>query len=402
MPQDHRPNRIDRQRPDAPILAGFGAHKVGVQTLHLINPDQLDIRHATNTNTPSYDRPLTVEMWYPADSPTAPGTQYHTVLRDGVTSVTLSGSAIRDAAPIAAARMCPLVILSHGYPGNRFLMSHLGENLASKGYVVASIDHTDSTYQDKSPLGSTLINRPYDTRFVINALADMHDGPAHLADTDRVAIIGYSMGGYGALVSGGAGVSQAAVDFAGGAPAGLLGCHQVGDPRHLAQKDRRLKAIVPIGPWGRARGIWDAAGLAGLSTPMLLIAGSADDVSGYADGMRRIFEETIATSRHLLTFDHAGHNAAAPIPAPEESWHPVDTLDFVPFEHYADTVWDGVRMNNIAQHFITAFLGQHLKSDPAMAAFLGAVPDQSPAETWPGFAPGTQRGLRLEYRQPLG
>ena len=27
-------------------------------------------------------------------------------------------------------------------------MSHLGENLASKGYVVVSIDHPESTYDD--------------------------------------------------------------------------------------------------------------------------------------------------------------------------------------------------------------------------------------------------------------
>jgi len=35
------------------------------------------------------------------------------------------------------------VIISHGYPGNRFLLSHLAENLASKGFVVAAPDHPD-------------------------------------------------------------------------------------------------------------------------------------------------------------------------------------------------------------------------------------------------------------------
>ncbi len=51
----------------------------------------------------------------------------------------------------------PLVILSHGYPGNRYLLSHFGENLASKGYVVTSIDHTGSTYADQAAFGSTLV-----------------------------------------------------------------------------------------------------------------------------------------------------------------------------------------------------------------------------------------------------
>ena len=67
---------------------------------------------------------------------------------------------MRDAAPAAAAGGYPLVILSHGYPGNRYLLGHLGENLASKGFVVASIDHPDSTYDDQKAFASTLYNRP--------------------------------------------------------------------------------------------------------------------------------------------------------------------------------------------------------------------------------------------------
>jgi predicted dienelactone hydrolase len=54
------------------------------------------------------------------------------------------------------------VIISHGYPGNRFLMSHIGENLASKGFVCVSIDHKDSTYDDQKAFASTLYNRPFD------------------------------------------------------------------------------------------------------------------------------------------------------------------------------------------------------------------------------------------------
>ena len=35
--------------------------------------------------------------------------------------------------------------------------------------------------------------------------------------------------------------------------------------------------------------------------------------------------------------------------------------NFAPFEHYADPVWDTVRMNNIAQHVVAGFLDRHLK-----------------------------------------
>jgi predicted dienelactone hydrolase len=368
-------NRIDLIRPDAPALAALGAHPVGVQTLHLVDPGRIDILNTTEATLAHYDRPLPVEMWYPAAPGTVPGTTYHTLLRDGHRAIALQGRATRDA--VRAGGDFPLVIISHGYPGNRMLMAHLGENLASKGYVVASIDHTDSTYSDKAAFGSTLYNRPLDTAFVLDAMADH-------ADTSAIAIIGYSMGGYGALISGGAGLAEDVMAEDVVPPQGLL-------RRHLTPRvDPRLAAIVPIGAWGRQRGAWDAAGMAGLRVPALIIAGSADAVSGYEDGMRLIFTEAAGTTRHLLTYQDAAHNAGAPIPAPSEAWEPSPHLDFMPFDHYADAVWDSVRMNNITQHFVTAFLGLHLKGEAGMADFL--------TDQWTGFVDGTARGLRLEMR----
>jgi predicted dienelactone hydrolase len=269
----------------------------------------------------------------------------------------------------------PLVILSHGYPGNRFLMSHLAEALAARGYRVAAIDHADSTYGDAAYLsgqafGSTLVNRPLDTAFVLGALG-----------AEKAAIVGYSMGGYGALVAGGAQVAREALALEGAGPVARLWaqhCEAVADPR--------LGAIVTFGPWGRQMGLWDAEGMAKLSVPLLIIAGSEDTISGYATGMRRIFDEAIGVERQMLTFQGAGHNAGAPIPAPVEAWTPVPWLDFPPFEHYADAVWDSVRMNNIAQHAVAAFLGRHLKGD-------APVPDvEAPGLLWESRAAGGAAG----------
>ena len=36
-------NRVDRQLPNAPELAAYGDHAVGVRTLEMTNPDQIDI-----------------------------------------------------------------------------------------------------------------------------------------------------------------------------------------------------------------------------------------------------------------------------------------------------------------------------------------------------------------------
>lgn len=57
-------NRIDRIRPDAPDLAAYGTLPIGVQTLSFVNPGQIDIVNTTADAQPTYDRPLTVEVWY--------------------------------------------------------------------------------------------------------------------------------------------------------------------------------------------------------------------------------------------------------------------------------------------------------------------------------------------------
>ena len=368
------PNRIDIKRPDAPELAGFGRHPVGVQTLVLTNPNQIDVMAATDASQPRADRALTVEYWYPAAAGTLPGGDYPTVMRDGHRKLVLHGMATRDA--VAGDTSGPLVIISHGFPGNRMLQAHFAEHLASHGYRVASIDHRDSTYDDPAYLGgqafgSTLVNRPLDTAFVAAELGGDY------------AIIGYSMGGYGALIAAGAGLAEAMVTAEGAPPARLLA-------RHVRPVvPARLKAILPIGPWGRHRGFWDAAGLAAMRLPCLIMAGSGDEVSDYAGGMRRIFTEA-GGPRWLLTFAAAGHNAAAPIPAPAESWQSSAHLEDPPHNHYADPVWDTVRMNNIAQHYALAFLDWHLKGDASRATYF--------APGWKGFAEGRAPGLTLEAR----
>ena len=415
----HAQNRIDGQSPDAPALSAYGSLPVGVRQLDLVNSDQIDIlaidpalpKPAT---LPRYDRPLTVEMWYPALEGSTGSTSLSAYLRDGTTEVSLEGRAIRDAAPAATSTPFPLVMLSHGYPGNRFLMSHLAENIASKGYVVASIDHTDSTYRTQDAFGSTLVNRPLDQLFVLDEMARMNadatSDMAGLIDADNTGLIGYSMGGYGAVITAGGGVTETSVGYPWGAPHGTLGIHQQGSDSHNALPDPRINTAIAIGPWGMNAGFWDAEGLAGIDIPMMFIAGSDDTVSLYEGGVRALWEGAIGVDRTLLTFDGAGHNAAAPIPAPSESDYFNTQLGFNVSEHYSDPIWDSVRMNNIAQHFVTAWLDIELKGETDKDAYFEVIevgsdgvwsqnPDGSFAADhtyWTGFQEGAADGLRLE------
>lgn len=409
-------NPIDLIRPDAPARAAYGSYPVGVVSRSFTDAGSADVIGAQEAqgDLPRADRTLTAEIWYPATEGTEPGTTYETVLRDGETPVTLSGRAARDAAP--ASGTYPLVVISHGYPGNRFLMSHLGENLASKGYVAVAVDHPDSTYDDMELFASTLVNRPLDQAFLIDAMAEMEGEIGTIIDADNAGLVGYSMGGYGALILGGAGLSETAVTreepAAFVAPRDLLDQHAAGSDSHAGLVDARVKAVIGIGPWGRNHDFWDAAGLAGFEKPLLLVAGDQDDVSGYAD-MRKIFEETTDTDRYLLSFEGANHNAAAPIPAPQNSWETSEKLGWAPFEHYADAVWDSTRMNNVLQHFATAWFDLHLKGEAESDRFFDLVEnaedgvwsmDDAGEPTrehtyWVGFPDRTAKGLRMEFRQ---
>lgn len=396
-------NRIDIQRPDAPELAAPGPHDVGVRTIEVVHEGQPDVLAG---GAATYDRPLTLEIWYPADlQGAAPGGDYLDVqMANSDEKITLHGQAVRDAEPLSAEGPYPLVILSHGYPGNRFLIAHFGENLASKGYVVASIDHFESTYENKLGFASTLANRSPDQLFVLDSLARLGAGTdgflSGLVDADNSAVIGYSMGGYGAVLSAGAGLSEAALTT-GMAPAEALAPLMAGSEEFVANRDSRLKAAVAIGPWGAHYGLWDEAGLAGIEMPLLVMGGTLDEVSDYENGIRRIFEGATNAERYMLTFQGAGHNAAAPMPPPDEA---TTGGPGSPFEHYADFVWANARMNNVAQHFVTAFLELHLKGDEAMAPYLavesGGWREAAGDRSWLGFGERTTRGLVIEHAGP--
>lgn len=391
--------------PDAPALSARGNYHIGVQTLNLINKNQIDILNAKEGNEPLYDRPLTVELWYPSsiDSSLAAIIEYEDVLglagnpERPLIPFTFKGRAIRDASPIETDDSFPLVVVSHGYVGSRFLMTYLTENLASKGYIVVAIDHTESTFKDAAGFQSTLLNRSKDILFVVNEIADLtsRDKQHSLSgkvDADRTAVIGYSMGGYGALNAAGAGYSDIALNFFKGITGGSTALESRGTLNESYKKslDPRIKAVVAFAPWGMERGVWDNEGLKGLKTPVFFIAGSEDDISGYEKGIKAIYEGAINANRYLLTYDNARHNVA---PNPPQAATMKDGLHIDEYYRYAEPSWDERRINNINQHFITAFLGIHLKGEEH-DAYLNLKEDSN-EKTWFGFIPRSSTGLSL-------
>jgi len=396
--------------PDAPILSARGTYKVGVKTLQLIHSDQIDILNSKKNNDSIYDRPLTIEVWYPAllNENEKEEISYDEVMGDfnnpdrPLIPFTFKGRAAREANTDKSGGPYPLIIISHGYTGSRYLMTYLTENLASKGYVVVAIDHTDSTFRDAAGFNSTLLNRSLDNLFILNEIdrlsKESNSFLAGLVNTNNTGLIGYSMGGYGVINIAGGGYSKIAAGFFASMSKGnnALEKRMVGNSEFIKSFDKRIKAIVALAPWGMERGIWDSEGLAGIKIPTFYIAGSKDDISGYEKGIKAIYKGAINSERYLLTYKNARHNIA-PNPPPELATLPGLHID--EYLRYADSVWDQRRINNINQHFITAFLGIKLKNNTDYSPYLEAkgFDEQDP---WEGFLPRTSVGLELRMDSP--
>jgi predicted dienelactone hydrolase len=375
---------------DAPELAPRGSYQVGVRTIDLVHRGQVDILRVDKQTgkAPPYDRPLKVEVWYPAVIP--PGQEERTAYEmpvpgghgfAGAAVFSIPGKALRDATALGG-KQFPLVIVSHGYPGSRYFLSYLTENLASKGYVVAAIDHTDSVFDAIKGFESTLLNRSNDQLFTVESLEQLARQPDHflhgVADMSKVAIVGYSMGGYGAITSAGAGYSEASslMKFV---PGGYLRDWAADSAKFRSADRSRIKAIVAIAPWGEQPpySAWDAAGLAAIRIPALFIAGDHDDVANFANGIRPAFERAVNSQRCLLVYENARHNTGGDPAAPGIQ------LPYSLMQSFDEPVWRKDRITSINQHFITAFLDRYLKGDQTKAPYLHVEPELSNDGKWP-------------------
>ena len=378
------------QPPVTPELAFPGSYAVGVATITATDPKRLN----TSNFILNIERQLVLEVWYPAVLPEQESklATYKNVTRLQ-NPFELQGEAYRDA-PALSEGSFPLILLSHGFTGYRTQMFYLGEHLASHGYVVVGIDHTGSTNADiketeDRPAGftDTLYNRARDQQFLLDYFADQTSPVEAIVDTDRAAIIGHSMGGFGAINT-------------------IGGCYafeseffkQLGVPTPIAmvlpfalnscfggreQLDSRWKAVQLLAPWGGEASVHDIEAMATITVPSFYLAGDQDNTSGFENGIKRLHERTGSKHNYLLVFENARHNIG-PHPAPKASF----ATDFE-LGHYFDPVWDTETINRVVEHMSLAFLDCHVKTDPASCAYL---PTRESSEQY--------KGADYQFRDP--
>jgi len=385
-----------------PELSGKGNYNVGVKTLSITNPSQFD--PVTQTLK---DRKLTIEVWYPATKTVvADKTVYHNETRTGI-PFTLQADAIRNAQSHAMVdgKKFPLIVLSHGYTGYRTIMFYLGEHLASHGYIVAAIDHTDSTNAEvdlvKSPFSgfvSTLLNRSRDQQFTLNHFTTKPHFLSKIIDSKTAGLIGYSMGGYGAVNTVGGCYQfneQAVATFTGlketkqiQQALALLNSCAGGQYKNITVDDK-WQAAMALAPWGGQHGLFSAEGLKNIKTPILYVGGDLDDISGY-HGIKSLYEQTGANNKYLLTYKNARHNIA-PHPAPKASFG--SELDI---GHYFEPTWSSITLNNTNKHFALALMDCHVKKQQEKCEYLALSKNSNQLST-DGKTPSVWKGFDHRY-----
>ncbi|MEJ6396643.1 alpha/beta hydrolase family protein [Yoonia sp. 208BN28-4] len=227
---------------------------------------------------PIRDTDVDFHIWYPAD----PGGRAVTVGGNGV----FFGTAAGRKAPHRAGRF-PMVIMSHGAGGNAGQFGWIAQELAAAGYVVVLPNHPGTTSRNASAQAAVRVwERPADVSAVIDAIvAAPKDYP--FIDTDRIAALGFSAGGYTAMAVSGARVDPDALQsFCDDGDHGMSDCaflerggvdlHAMDlSPAAQDLRDPRIGAAVVVDP-----GIVEtmtADSLTAIEIPMLVINLGAED-----------------------------------------------------------------------------------------------------------------------------
>lgn len=245
------------------------------------------------------DRPLPVEVWYPATDAHS-GQDVDAATRDHYELIPgLPPSwqdAVRDATPRAGT--LPLVVFSHGFGAHRRQSTFFCTHLASHGYVVAAVEHTGNTVVETvqtmmaaqlegavppnldAILSEVIPPRPADVSFVIDRLlAGAADGVPAI-DADRIGMSGHSFGGWTTLMAAG--------------------------------RDGRIRAALPLAPAGGwsplppTQALTDALDFSwGRDVPTLFLVADLDTLLPLR-GMRELFART-QSSKKMLILENADH-----------------------------------------------------------------------------------------------
>ena len=254
----------------------------------------------------SAPRPLRTAVWYPAAATAA---ESETIFGGPPDTEVFSPVTVAPGAEISKAKpKYPLVLLSHGTGGSAVQMMWLGYYLASRGYIVAAVNHHGNTAAERQPAAQGFLlywERARDLSVLLDKLlADPLFGPR--IDRERIGAAGFSLGGYTVISIAGGRFSPSQFESFCQSPQRDFTCEPQPEfpdaPKLFAElknaspptresivvreslsragysyRDRRIKRVFAIAP--ALGGGFTKAGLSRISIPVAIVVGQADKVT---------------------------------------------------------------------------------------------------------------------------
>lgn len=247
----------------------------------------------------------------------------------------------------------PLIIFSHGFSSMKEGGAHIGQHLASHGYLVVAADYPLTSYKaEGGPMMQDVANQPADVSFLIDNLLQWNNSAEHMffgrIDPERIGATGVSLGG----------MTTTIVSF------------------HPASHDPRIKAAASIaGPLS----MFNADFFSHREIPFMMLATEQDPMVDYRGNARQVLERVKGSQ--LVTISGGSHTGFSDsgkylrwLDNPDslgcrEALKRVDTEDYEPWYHLLGTPGQGVievtgeefcahlplppAMNSLRQHMLT-------------------------------------------------
>lgn len=328
---------------------GLGPHAVG---------------HTTTTIALVDERTAAVQWWYPASEGGAPallveleagprGDVLAALVADAPEPCTRKTLGSTAELPPARLSSLPVVVFSHCNDCTRYSSSTIAESLASWGFVVAAVDHTNNTLFDAEAGTSVGVD------------------PAFLAvrGDDLVRVID-------AITEGGDAVPRSLADRLDASAIGVMG-HSFGSVTAgwVAERDDRVDAVVGIAA-PMENPLLPGVAIAGIDVPVLLLLAKEDNsILELGNNLLRGNFDDANSPAWLVEFVDAGHWSFADVCALIEDFTPGcgdDERQTVPGEPFTYADIDATRRR--ASDWITTFFAAHLLGDADAAAWLAAPP----------------------------